>query len=192
MKAISPWLRHLAGALCNCWSGRKKQPAPLRHFSFRKLSNTGQQYIPGWPILSEEELLANTIKTGTILIAEGALLLKSLLFESEPYVYGWRLVRNLDSKGLDQIVSNAGWNFLYIAGVIEANVFGSDEKKTTRKAIKQVIANLKSKNFNCLEITNLAAKRSMGLPYVSVSAHIGHIQKEPALSDIQGIGDDSY
>jgi hypothetical protein len=68
--------------------------------------------------------MANTIKTGTILIAEGALLSESLLFESEPYVY----------------------------------VFGSDEEKTTRKAIKQVVANLKSKNFNCLEITQVAAK----------------------------------
>jgi len=159
---------------------------------FPKLSNIGRQYIPGWLILSEEELMANTIKTGTILIAEGALLSESLLFESEPYVYGWRLVKNLDSKGLDQIVSNAGWNFLYIAGVIETNVFGSDEKKTIRKAIKQVIANLRSKNFNCLEITQVAAKRSMGLPYVSVSAHSRHIQKGPAISENQEIGDEKY
>jgi hypothetical protein len=136
--------------------------------------------------------MVNTIKTGTILIAEGALLSELLLLESEPYVYGWRLVKNLDSKGLDQIVSNAGWNFSYIAGVIETKVFGSDEKKTTRKAIKQVIANLKSKNFNCLEIMHVAAKRSMGLPYVSVSAHSRHIQKGPALSEHQEIGDEKY
>ncbi len=126
--------------------------------------------------------MANTIKTGTILIAEGALLPESLLFESEPYAYGWRLVKNLDSKGLDQIISKAGWSFFYIAGVIETKVFGSDEKKTTRKAIKQVIANLKSKNFNCLEITRVAAKRSLGLPYVSVSAHSRHIQAGQILS----------
>jgi hypothetical protein len=91
-------------------------------------------------------------------------------------------VKNLDSRGLDQIISNAGWNFFYIAGVIETNAFGSDEKKTTRKAIMQVIANLKSKNFNCLEITRVAAKRSLGLTYVSVSAHSRHIQKGRALS----------
>jgi len=126
--------------------------------------------------------MADTIKTRTILIAEGAVLPESLPLESEPYAYGWRLVKNLDSKGLDQIISNAGWNFFYIAGVIETNVFGSDEKKNTRKAIKQVIANLKSKNFNCLEITRVAAKRSLGLTYVSVSAHSRHIQKGQALS----------
>jgi hypothetical protein len=126
--------------------------------------------------------MADTIKLRTILITDGALLPESLLLESEPYGYGWRLVRNLDSNGLDKIISRAGWNFFYIAGLIETNAFGSDEKKTTRKAIKRIIANLKSKNFNCLEITRLATKRSLGLLYVSVSAHSRHIQEGQALS----------
>ena len=119
--------------------------------------------------------MAGTINRGTILITEGARFPESLLLESEPYGYGWRLVKNLDSRGLDQIIGQAGWNFFYIASVVETNAFGSDEKKTTRKAIKQVIANLKSKNFNCLEITRVAAKRSLGLFYVSVSAQSRHI-----------------
>jgi hypothetical protein len=126
--------------------------------------------------------MANTIKPGTILITEGVLLPESLLLESEPYAYGWRRVKKLDSNGLDQIISRAGWNFFYIASVIETNAFGSDEKKATRKAIKRIIANLKSKNFNCLEITRVAAKRSLGLLYVSVSAHSRHIQEGHALS----------
>ncbi len=126
--------------------------------------------------------MADTIKMGTILITEGTLLPESLSLESEAYAYGWRLVKNLDSKGLDQIIGQAGWNFFYVAGVIETNAFGSDEKKTTRKAIKQIIANLKSKNFNCLEITRVAAKRSLGIPYVRVSAHSRHIQEGQALS----------
>ena len=127
--------------------------------------------------------MADTIKSGTILITEGALLPETILFESEPYAYGWRLVENIDSNGLDQIIRRAGWNFFYIAGVIETNVFGSDEKKTTRKAIERIIANLKSKNFNCLEITRVAAKQSMGLLYVSVSARSRHIQEGQALSE---------
>jgi hypothetical protein len=126
--------------------------------------------------------LADTIKTGTILIAEGAILPASLSLESDPYAYGWRLVKNLDSKSLKQNISRAGWNFFYITGVIEQEAFGSDEKKTTRKAIKQVMESLKSKSFNCLEITRVVAKRSLGLPYVSVSAHSCHIQEGPALS----------
>jgi hypothetical protein len=126
--------------------------------------------------------MADTIKQGTILITEGALLPESLLLESEPYAYGWRLVKNLDSRGLDQIIGQAGWNFFYIASVVETKAFGSDEKKTTRKAIKRIVANLKSKNFNCMEITRVTAKRSLGLLYVSVSAHSRHIQEGRALS----------
>jgi hypothetical protein len=131
----------------------------------------------------QETAMEEIIKTGTILIAEGAILPESMQLVSEPYAYGWRLVKNLDSKGFDQIISQAGWNFIYLAGVIETNAFGSDEKKTTRKAIKQVIAKLRSKKFNCLEITQVAAKRSLGLPYVSVSAHSRHIQKSMVLSE---------
>ena len=126
--------------------------------------------------------MADTIKPGTILITEGALLPESLLLESEPYAYGWRLVKNLDSRGLDQIIGQAGWNFFYIASVVDTNAFGSDEKKTTLNAIKQIIANLKSKSFNCLEITRVTTKRSLGLLYVSVSAHSRHIQEGRALS----------
>ena len=126
--------------------------------------------------------MADTIKPRTILITESVLLPESLLLESKPYAYGWRLVKKLDSNGLDQIIRQAGWNFFYIAGVIETNVFGSDEKKTTRKAVKRIIANLKSKNFNCLEITRVATNRLLGLTYISVSAHSRHIQEGSALS----------
>jgi len=126
--------------------------------------------------------MADTIKVRTILITEGALLPESFPLESQPYCYGWRLVKNLDSNGLAQIIGQAGWNFFYIAGLIETNAFGSDEKKTTRKAIKRVVANLKSKKFNCLEITRVATKRSLGLIHVSVSAQSRHIQEGEALS----------
>jgi hypothetical protein len=126
--------------------------------------------------------MADTIKPETILITEGFLLPESLLLESEPYAYGWRLVKNLDSRGLDQIIGQAGWSFFYTASVVETNAFGSDEKKTTCKVIKRIIANLKSKNFNCLEITRVTAKRSLGLLYVSVSAHSRHIQEGQAFS----------
>ena len=125
--------------------------------------------------------MANTIKPGTILITDGVLLPESLLLESEPYAYGWRLVKQLDGNGLGQIISRAGWKFFYIAGAIETSVLGSDEKETTRRVINRIIANLKSKNFDCLEITRVAAKRSLGLTYVSVSAHLRHIKEGPAL-----------
>lgn len=125
--------------------------------------------------------MANVIKMGTILIAEGILLPKALLLESEPYAHGWRLIKNLNSQGMDQTISQAGWNFFYLAGLLKASVFGFDEEKATRQAIKQLIANTRSKYFNCLEITQVDGKRFLGLPYVSISAHSRHIQKTAIL-----------
>jgi hypothetical protein len=148
----------------------------------QKVQSTLKLILPQGSDRLKEITLADKIKPGTILITEGARLPESLLLESEPYGYGWRLVKNLDSRGLDQIMSKAGWNFFYIASVVETNALGSDEKKTARKAIKKIITNLKSKNFNCLEITRVTAKRSLGLLYLSVSAHSRHIQEGQALS----------
>jgi hypothetical protein len=42
--------------------------------------------------------MINAIKTDAILIADGALLPESALFESAPYVYEWRLVKNIGSR----------------------------------------------------------------------------------------------
>jgi hypothetical protein len=131
--------------------------------------------------------MAETIKRGTVLIAEDILLPESLLLESEPYADGWRLVRNLDSRAMDQSVSKAGWNFFYMAGRLKESAFGSDGEKTTRQAIRRVIRNMKSRNFNCLEITQVAAKRFLTMPYVSVSAHWRHIQESRLLFENQDI-----
>jgi len=65
-----------------------------------------------------ERPMADRIKTGTILIKEGALLPESLRFGSEPYSNGWRLVNNLDGYGLDRKISEAGWTSSYLAGDI--------------------------------------------------------------------------
>ena len=127
--------------------------------------------------------MGETIKSGVLLIADGATLPASMRIETEPYAYGWRLVKNFDLNAFNQTIIQAGWNFFYIAGAIETSVFGSDEKKTTRKAITQVLAKLRSKSFNCLEITEVMTKRSLGIPYVSVSAHSRHIQKSIVLFD---------
>lgn len=123
--------------------------------------------------------MADKFKTGTILIEEGALLPESLRFESEPYANGWRLVKDLDGYGLDRKIREAGWTFFYMAGEIKASVLGFDGEEPKRRAIERMVAKLKSDkfSFNSLEITRVAAKRFLGLPYVTVSAHQRHIQE---------------
>ncbi len=125
--------------------------------------------------------MADKFKTGIILIEEGVLLPESLRFESEPYANGWRLVKDLDGYGLDRKIREAGWSFFYMAGEVDASVVGSDSEKTKRRAINRILAKRKSAKFNCLEITQAAPKRFLGLPYMSVSAHWRHIQESIVL-----------
>ncbi len=105
---------------------------------------------------------------------------ESLRFESEPCVPGWRLVMDLDGCGLDRKIQEAGGTFFSLADEIGATVFGIDEQKTLSRAIEQILANLESAEFNCLEImrvTSEASKRFLGVHYMTVSAHSRHIQE---------------
>jgi hypothetical protein len=123
--------------------------------------------------------MADNIKTGTIFIEEGAFLPESLRFESEPCSKDWRLVlvENLDSRGLDRKIREAGWTFFYMAGGVNATAFGSDLGKTTRRAVKKVLASMKSDTLNCLEIAQVVVKRFLVLLCVTVSAQPRHIQE---------------
>ena len=121
--------------------------------------------------------MAGKIEMGTILVQEGMLLPDSVRFESAPYWKGWRLVHNLDGYGLERKICEAGWNFFYMADEINASVFGFDVGKATNRAVKRVLAKLKTEKFNSLEITDVAAERFLGLRYVTVSAHVRPIQE---------------
>ena len=121
--------------------------------------------------------MPDTIKAGNILIKDGTFLPDALRFESEPCAPGWRLVQNLDGYGLDRTIHEAGWTFFCLAGEIKATVFGLDGQKTLRRAVKRILARLKSEKFNSLEITGVASKRFLGVPYASVSARPRHVQE---------------
>jgi hypothetical protein len=121
--------------------------------------------------------MLDTIKTGTILIMEGTLLPEGLRFETAPCVPGWRLVKDLNAYGLDRKIHEAGWTFFFLAGEIMATVFGFDGQKAVRRAVKQILAKLKSERFNSLQITQVNSKRFLGVPYASVSAHSRHIHE---------------
>jgi len=126
----------------------------------------------------------DTIKPGTILIKEGALLPETMRFESESCLPGWRLVKDLDGCGLDRKIREAGWTFFRVAGQLGATVFGLDEQKTARRALEQILANLDSAESNSLEIMRVASEAStrfLGVRYVTVSAQSRHIQESAPL-----------
>ncbi len=125
--------------------------------------------------------MAEKINAGTILIRQGTLLPEGLQLESEPFSKGWRLVKSLDGSGMDRQLFEAGWTLFYMAEEVDASAIGSDFEKTTRRAVKKVVASMKSGKLNCLEIARVSVKRFLGLPYVAVAAHPRHIQESNVL-----------
>ena len=117
------------------------------------------------------------IKVGTVLIKEGTLLPDTLTIESELYSPGWRSVTGLDGYAMDRKTHDAGWTFFYLAGESRATAFGREGQKTVRGAIKKILAGLKSGNFNSLEITHVAFKHFLGVPYARVSFHLRNLQE---------------
>ena len=118
--------------------------------------------------------------TMTIFIMEDTPLPANLPIESEAFLPGWRVVKNLDRSTLARNIEGANWNFFYLAGEIRATVLGRDRSGTLRRAVKCVLAKQEGQKFNSLEITKVVSKRFLGIPFMSVTAHSRHIQ--------QGIG----
>jgi hypothetical protein len=125
--------------------------------------------------------MPDTDKTRAILIRENTPLPANLSIESEAFMPGWRVVKNLDRYTLARNIEGANWNFFYLAGAMRATVLGRDRSGTLRRAVKRVLAKQEGQKFNSLEITKVVSKRFLGIPFTSVTAHSRHIQQEIAL-----------
>jgi hypothetical protein len=124
--------------------------------------------------------MPGTNRARTILIREDTPLPANLPIESEAFLPGWRIVKNLDRSTLARNIDGANWNFFYLAGEIRSTVLGRDRPGTLRRAVKCVLAKQERRKFNSLEITKIVSNRFLGIPFMSVTAHFRHIQ--------QGIG----
>jgi hypothetical protein len=134
----------------------------------------------------KEDQVQNTIEAGNVLIKEGTPLPEVLRIESEVCVPGWALVEDLDGYGLDREIQKAGWTFFCLAGEVKATVLGINRQKMVRAAIKRIVERPKSKEFNSLEITRVAPRRFLGVPYMSVDAQLRHIQGSSLLRGTKG------
>lgn len=121
--------------------------------------------------------MANNVQTGTVLIREGLLLPEALNVESERYTDHWRLVSAPHHVGLDDKIRAAGWNFFFMAACTSAIALGSRGIKTTGRALRRLLANVRLQDFNSLEVTAISSGHFLGVPYTTVSAHSRHIQE---------------
>ena len=100
-----------------------------------------------------------------------------LSIDSEAFLPGWRVVKDLDRQALTREVESANWNLFYLAGEMRATVFGREGLGALRRAVKCVLAKQEGQKFNSLEITKIVSKRFLGIPFMSVAAHSRHIQQ---------------
>jgi hypothetical protein len=127
--------------------------------------------------------MQNGIEAGNVLIKDGTPLPDALRIESQTCVPGWNLVAGFDGWALDREIQRTGWTFFSLAGARKTTVFGTNRQKMLRRAIKRILADPKSQEFNSLEITSVAPKHFLGFAYLSVDAQSRHIQESFFLSE---------
>lgn len=125
--------------------------------------------------------MSDMSRSGTIFIREDTPLPENLSIESEAFLPGWRVVRNLHRSTLARNIEGAKWYFFYLAGEMRATVLGRDRSGTLRKAVKRILAKQEEQKFNSLELTEVVSKRFLGIPFMSVIAHSRHIQERIGL-----------
>jgi hypothetical protein len=118
-----------------------------------------------------------TVQVGTILMKEWPRMTELLGLENEPYSGNWSTVTVLDGFALDRKIHAAGWNFFFMAEEVKVMFFGALGAKKIQNALRRILAKVKLQEFNGLEVTGIVAKRFLGVPYVTVSAHSRHVQQ---------------
>ena len=97
--------------------------------------------------------------------------------ETEPCFGEWSLVKMTDPFALDRKIHDAGWNFLFMATEVRTSFLGFLGEEKIKSALKRISAKVKLEHFNSLEVTEITARRFLGVPYVTVSAHSRHLQQ---------------
>jgi hypothetical protein len=125
------------------------------------------------------------VQVGAILIEDWPLATQCLGLESEPYSGNGSLVKVLDGFALDRKIHAAGWNFFFMATQVKAMFFGALGAEKIQNALKRILRKVKQQHFNGLEVTEIVAKRFLGVPYSIVSAHSRHIQQSCYLDNAE-------
>jgi|SRR5579872_2791203 len=125
--------------------------------------------------------MAPTIKVGSVVMKSDLSFPMTASFKSEAYLPGWKLLDNSTAHSVDQIVRKAGWTFFFLAPDIRATAWGAHDMETARKAMKSILSRVKSKKFNCFEISGIETRNFLGWPYVKVCGHARHIKNSMTL-----------
>lgn len=116
-----------------------------------------------------------------LLVREGAELPPDLPTENAAFLPGWRVVRNFDSYALRQKMRETNWCFLQVRGGKETRVMGRARQEILRRGVAQILADLKGRQFNSLEITVLGSKSILGVIFLNIAVNLRQFQCNTAV-----------
>jgi len=128
-------------------------------------------------LLPVNETMPSEVQVGSILMKEWPGKPQLLELESELCSGEWSLLKIVDGFTVDRKIHAAGWNFFFMAREFRSTFFGAVGAAKIQKALARILAKVKPQNFNSLEVTGIVARRFLGVPYVTVSAHSRHMQQ---------------
>ena len=157
---------------------------------FGAAANSKTRVVAAWDgAAAGEQILVRTgssinsvtdLKGKTILMAKGTMHPECFHVEDGAQADAWISVKhNLTSFELEKELATSGWTFFFMAGTISATAFGFDRAKRMRAALQRLINGVKLQRCNCLQIDDVETRSFLGMPCVSISAHLRHLQKGP-------------
>lgn len=117
------------------------------------------------------------LERGCIFLMDGLLLPPPLRFEGRSYSDGWRLLNRLKGGEIELRARDSNWNFIFLAEVMRRTVFGFGRVGSLRRATNKVLGEARRNAFNSVEVTEITARRFLGVHWVSVGAHFRSLQK---------------
>ncbi len=119
------------------------------------------------------------ITRGTLIVPSGIALPASGSVKTSFCCTGWRMITNMDARGLDKRMNDMGWTCFQRAAPESANALGFGGARTLEKALRAIVSRFGVTKFNCLEITQITQRNFAGISYVHVAAGARNIRQRP-------------
>lgn len=125
--------------------------------------------------------MADRAKAGNIFIRDGTILPPRLAVTTDAFLPNWRIVTSHDRSALARSIEGCSWYFFYMAGHTRTTVLGGNTPAALRKAVKRMLMRRADKELNSLEVTEIASRHFLGIPFTTFTAHSRHVQERVGL-----------
>jgi hypothetical protein len=125
--------------------------------------------------------MADKPKAGIIFIRDGTVLPPKLSVTTDSFLPNWQIVTSHDRSALARSIEECNWHFFYLAGNTRTTVIGGNTLTVLRKAVRRILTKRGDDKLNSLEITAIATRHFLGIPFTVFAANSRHIQERVAL-----------